>query len=86
MKILNWEKLSQSNFNVRLLDFARDYEKATHVDLYDDVVDWIIFEKSDLISGFLQSEPLCDCTQELLDRKKKLYEEFLNSYEDEIVN
>ncbi len=81
MKKLNFEKLSKSNFTVRLLEFAKDYETELDTDIYNDIVDWIIEEKSDLIKGFLRPKPLIGIYSTLLDRKKALYEELLTFYE-----
>lgn len=83
MANLNYEKLSNSGFTNRLLDFVKEYEKARHVTLYDDVVDWIIEEKTDCIKSFLSSQPIgyFEGINTLLNKKKALYEEFMKFYE-----
>lgn len=81
MKNLNVEKLSKSDFSNRLLSFVKDYEAFLNINIYNDVVDWIIEEKYDLIKVFLSSKPIKDIDRALLDRKKALYEKFISFYE-----
>lgn len=96
MKHLNYERLSKSGFTNRLLDFVKEYEKARNITLYDDVVDWIVEEKTDCIKAFLSSpqkksfkvinillykiNTLINRVN-LINRKRELYQEFLSFYE-----
>lgn len=57
MKNLNVEKLSESGFTDRFLDFVKEYEKARNIKLYDTVVDWFIEKKYEYIKTFLSSKP-----------------------------
>lgn len=81
MKQLNYQKLSTSGFTNRLLTFTKEYD----INLYDDVVDWIIEQKIDCIKSFLDSKPQYPCysnsVNALLVTKEALRQELMSFYE-----